>query len=572
MSGWWERFGGRLAYELEEFRARGLDFAMDEALLARAGRVLLRGSVEDEGERVELEVLYPDLFPYMRPEVYAPGLALERHQNPATRNLCLLDRSTRSWRPEDTGAWLVAERVPYLLSLFRAGPEAMVDAEVAQGEPASTYYPVTPGTVVFVPAAALKLDPALEVGSGRLIFSADWPPQIGLRALLGELVARRPGEKKTELLARADEPLRGHFAAGHIQMRWARLQGPPPGFDADALLAAAEAVQPGFGNPPWQAVRDGEVAVTGVVFPEEVRQGVLEDAWLFAMRWRQAPNGKPREGAFLIRGERLTSEDLATRIPKLAALREARVAQVGLGALGAPLALELARNQVGTLRLLEHDLVEAAQIVRWPFGLPTVGRYKLEMVASSIEQNYPYTRVERFAHRLGQTATERKGRGENELDLLDRFMNGASLVLDASTEVGVQQLLSDFARAQRLKQVYLSATEGARGGQVVAIVPGAGGCWFCWKKWAEEGSIPLPPSGADGSVQPRGCSAPTFTGASFDLLPIAAQAARVAAAVLRHETEQASTVWVCELPEDGIAPPQWQAHPIEVHPDCPYCQ
>jgi hypothetical protein len=109
------------------------------------------------GSSASLKCSYPDLFPYLRPEVYAPRLALERHRNPATGNLCLLDRSTRSWRPKDTGAWLVAERVRHLLSLFRAGLEAMAAAEVAQGEPASTYYPVTPGTVVFVPAAVLEL-------------------------------------------------------------------------------------------------------------------------------------------------------------------------------------------------------------------------------------------------------------------------------------------------------------------------------------------------------------------------------------------------------------------------------
>ena len=51
---------------------------------------MLEGAISYEGEEVELRVVYPDSFPFMRPEVFAPGLLLERHQNPVDRNLCLL--------------------------------------------------------------------------------------------------------------------------------------------------------------------------------------------------------------------------------------------------------------------------------------------------------------------------------------------------------------------------------------------------------------------------------------------------------------------------------------------------
>src|SRR5438874_2540114 len=106
MTVWWERFPGLLERELDAFERRGLVFKRDESMFRDAGRLLLRGSIDHNGECVELEVLYPDLFPYIRPEVYAPALSLERHQNPAQHNLCLLDSSTRAWKPHDTGAWL----------------------------------------------------------------------------------------------------------------------------------------------------------------------------------------------------------------------------------------------------------------------------------------------------------------------------------------------------------------------------------------------------------------------------------------------------------------------------------
>jgi molybdopterin/thiamine biosynthesis adenylyltransferase len=578
MTVWWERFPGLLKRELSAFEQRGLKFERDESMFRDAGRLLLRGSIDHDGQTVELEVLYPDLFPYVRPEVYAPDLSLERHQNPAQNNLCLLESSTRAWRPDETGAWLVAERVPLLLSLFEQGPEAMAAAEVPQGEPVSVYFRALrqPGTVVFVPGEALELDPHAKAGSGRLRTSAEAPFQVMLRALLSEVVTRPGGGRKTKRLAHADAPLQKRFAGRELQMRWVRLDAPPGEFSAEAVFAAAERVQRGFGRPPWQRVADGEVAVTGVVFAEEVRQGEWEDAWLFAVRARRTSAGSLEQGEYVIPGERVTPDDLGARIPRLASLGDAVVAQVGLGALGAPLAVELARNQLGALRLLEDDFVEAAQIPRWPFGLQVAGRLKVNALAEFIELNYPYTKVDRWLHRLGQTAVVRHARAQNELDLLADLLDGVTLVIDATAELRIQQLVADFARERGLPQLFLSATEGARGGQVALIVPSAGGCWFCWRSHTQpdaEGRrlILPPPFDADGTVQPRGCASPTFTGASFDLAPIVAQAARVAAAAVGAQAPLSSTVWRCSIPEDNVEPPTWETLPVPVHPDCPLC-
>ena len=140
---------------------------------------------------------------------------------------------------------------------------------------------------IIVPEAALALDDQLRVGSGKLGFGLDMPPQLSIRALLCELTVRTHGQK-TRIIAHAEEPLERRFGGEEAHMRWVHLDEPPPGFDAEAIFAAAEAVQPGFGHPPWQrGAEDGEFAVTGVVFGEEVRQGVIEDGWLFAVRWQR---------------------------------------------------------------------------------------------------------------------------------------------------------------------------------------------------------------------------------------------------------------------------------------------
>jgi len=566
MQTWVDRFPGRLERELEEFWERDLTFELDRAQLAEQGRVVLRGQLQRQDEQIELEVIYPDLFPYLRPEVRAPGLQLDRHQNPYEHNLCLLDRSTRAWNPSDTAAWLIAERVPHLLSLIETGGEVLRDGEAPQGEPASTYFPAALGTAVFVPTAALQLDAEAEAGSGRIYCSVAEPPRLQLRGLVGEL-AVKTRKRKSRVVATADPELAARFGGHHLTFRWVRLKGPPAGNTASDVLAAADAVRQGFGSPPWQTAADGELAICGVVFEEEVAQGCFEDAWMFAVRAR--PVGVVQERSYLVRGERLTRQDLGARIPALSSLPEKRVAVIGAGALGAGVALELARAQLGELRVLDDDIVEAGTIVRWPSGLTAVGHSKVHVIAERIRLDYPFTSVVPFVHRLGQSADVRTGRSETELDVLDRLLEGADLVIDATAEIGVQQLIAAAADAEGIPQLYLSATEGARGGIVAPLIPPRPGCWLCLQWHLDTRSFPLPPRDETGTVQPRGCASPTFTGTGFDLLPIIAQGARVATDILRGGAPR--QVQICSIPDNGSGPPNWESRVFDVHPKCPEC-
>ncbi|MGH2957080.1 MAG: ThiF family adenylyltransferase, partial [Solirubrobacterales bacterium] len=567
MTPWTERFPGRLERELEEFREAGLAFELDQERLDDLGQVALRGKIPHGDGEVELVVVYPDTFPYTRPEVFAPGLRLGRHQNPYLGNLCLLERSTREWDPTDSAAWLVSERVPYLLALLEGDDATMREAEAPQGEPASSYFEPYPGAAVFVPAEVLQIDKGESAGSGRLGFTLQEPASLVLRAAVVELAAR--GSKgRQRPIAKAGEPLSTRFGATVLPFRWVRLDELPTDNSPAAVFAAAEAAQSGFSSPPWRSVQGGEVAVCAIVFSEEVAQGVWEDAWIFAVRTRQAGAAVR---SYLIRGERLTPDDLWARIPALRPLGDKTVALAGLGALGAPLARQLAAGGLGELRALDGDRVELGSTVRWAAGISAASHFKTEYLRRWLEYDHPFTRFVPFRHHLGVSALMDTGREETELDLLDRFVSGADLLIDATAEIGIQQLLADAADVRRMNQIYVSATEGAQGGIVARVVPGSGGCWLCLQHALQDGSIPPPPADPSATTQPRGCAARTFTGAAFDLLPIIAEAARVSAATLSMAASQ-SEVWVCELAGDPDEPPSWDRHALPVHSDCPRCR
>ena len=581
MRKWTVALPERLQVEVEAFDdTEGLDFALDKAELAATGVAVFRGTLTLDGrDPILLEVRYPDSFPYTRPEVFAPELHLDRHQNPYRHNLCLLERSTRQWSPSKTGAWLVSERVPKLLALLEGDAEQMRREEAPQGEPASYYFRAHAGAVVLLPEQALTLPQDLRAGTIRLSTGNGEVQEPLLRAALTRVETNDGRGKST--VAAADGAFAERYGKTAYEGRWVRLDSfPDQGGSAEHIFAAAREV-PGFEMPPKQSVPGAQLRILGAVCKEEVRQSEYEDTWLFAIEMTTVQ--LTRQGKvklvqhYVARGDRLSAGDLAERIPGLAGLQSKTVALAGLGALGGPLAIELARAQVGELRILDDDVVEAGTIVRWPFGVGAVGHRKTAVLNTFIPNEYPYTRVRAFEQPIGFVpASAVEAPPQSEAEMLTDFLAGVDLLIEATAEIGVQQLLAALADEAGIPQVYVTATEGGWGGIVARVVPGQTGCWYCLQQRLDDHSIVPPPFAETGTVQPRGCSAPTWTGTSFDALPLIAQAARTATFTLLggRAAEMPKDVFVCaqraEAPTELDAP-EWTSHPLDLHPACAAC-
>lgn len=574
---WYQDYPDLFRDEREGLEALGFEL---DAAEHEAGRVVFHGSVERKGSEVKLVIHYPDSFPYLRPEVFAPDLRLPRHQNPLRGNLCLLDRSTREWDVDGSGAWLIAKRVPALLDLVEGGDqEAMRRAEAPQGEPASRYFPAQSGTVVFVPEAMLYLPKDVRAGTIRLAVGRGEGPTVQLRACLTKVEAdpakRGKGTVEPTVLAVADEPLRNRFGRTALHGSWVRLATWPLGDGSDgspdALWHAARAT-PGYREPQWQNVQGGKVQVLGILAAEEVQQGQFEDAWLFAVRLRRDNN----EGSYLARGERLSRRDLAARIPSVEGLQDKVISLTGLGAIGAPMAMEFARSLAGELRMLDDDAVETGTTVRWPLGLVAVGHFKTAVLSQALPAQYPYTKVRSFNHRIGSVPAPGEPTAEPDSAIIDKLLDGADILVDATAELGVQHYLESEAYKRHLPQIYAWMTEGGVGGAVARVVPGQTGCWVCLQWHIEKGTIPAPPHVTTGRVQPRGCTAPTFTGTGFDALPVIAQAVRVTThTLLRGRTGAGGPdVFVCAQlapDEQTIAVPTWSEFELTKHAKCERC-
>jgi molybdopterin-synthase adenylyltransferase len=120
-----------------------------------------------------------------------------------------------------------------------------------------------------------------------------------------------------------------------------------------------------------------------------------------------------------------------------AALKNARVLVIGAGGLGSPALLYLAAAGVGTLGIIDDDVVALSNLQRQVIhGTPDLGEKKVDSAATAIERLNPHVAIERFSTRLDAS---------NALALIDRY----DVVVDGSDNIATRYLVSDacfFAR------------------------------------------------------------------------------------------------------------------------------
>ena len=281
--------------------------------------------------------------------------------------------------------------------------------------------------------------------------------------------------------------------------------------------------------------------------------------------------------AQLLKADRYGDIDRQLRAPQLAFLKDERVVVFGLGCIGAPSALELARAGVGRLHLVDHDTVDAATTLRWPFGVASAGLSKVQVLQEFIADNYPCTAVTADARRVGSVSL--LGAGELEGRWLTRVLQDASVVYDATAEVGIQDYLADVAHHLRIPYVTAFGTRGGWGGEVVRIAPGVtAGCWRCLRCMYKDGKIPVPAEDPSAEDQPAGCGDPTFQAAGFDMVQVAMTGVRLAVSTLSDGTTGSyppfkwdGMVLSMRDSTGALTLPRYDGYNVAVHPRCRRC-
>jgi molybdopterin/thiamine biosynthesis adenylyltransferase len=580
MGAWWHRYPGVLEREKAALDALGYQWEIDEAA-QRAGRLVIHVEASANGEPLRLTAEYPAAFPYFLPQVTLEDKTFVRHQHPFGKNLCLLARDGEDWQPGvDTLATLLSEQLPQVLQVNTEGigPDVIAAVEDHVGEPLSSFLPYLPESAILVPDDT----PPAGQQAGRLVLAtrplpaaAGFPPIVGVLKTVSDI-------KRNVLV---DFPLRLQGLSAEVPGFWLRLSE-RPAFDGalrpeDAMIKAMAAKVPEF-DKTVRAAAQGQVIVAGFVYQDERSWRESADDWVFvAIRIRRKEKGaRPAQiQSTFIRADWAGERAWMQRAPALRPLRDKSALVVGLGSLGSPLVMNLARAGIGRLNLVDSDHLQAGNTVRWALGWQFAGAAKARALTMELANQYPYTKVHACNARIGDLTPPAEREAKSDYDLIRSYASEADLIVDAAASYRVSHLLSDLAKEMGKPYLWLTTTHGAAGGVVGRVVPNkTGGCWHCFLRHLTDGSIARPADSGGGEIQPGGCSQPTFIGAGLDSDEIALLASRLAVATLCDGSQDgypnfAWDVGVADLYANGnpIAA-TWKTYNLLAHQECPACR
>lgn len=596
---WFEQYPERFRAEIDSIVQLGIECRIEEELKAK-GIIRLHLKINPHNENVlpnadepiDLVVVYPDYFPLFRPEVYAYGVDLPRHQHPARHNLCLIPRGTENWEPTQRVGEFLRSRLPLVFEKGRIiDQEIIANDSTEQAEPVSDYYSAgaqilfDPTGIELIEKKAFGLLGYMRLGVPK---NAAFPSSMAVRKTLDK--SKKEIHSIWPSIARLFDDK---------EMTGVLYQAPePPPFDAlkvvhwlkDGIRLSGQ--QADFPVNNIKHINGTFKRVTGICFPEETEPGVTGNGWLFFVEGEAPPppnEEKPELGKknvpsfYFAKPGYINRDAMGYRVPRISALDSHTVTLIGLGALGSFAAIELARSGVKELRLIDFDIVDPPTTIRWGLGLSAAGEFKGNAVKSFIEKNYPACTVKTWNRRIGSINIEGQGEmllnRESEQDVIATALEGTSLLIDATAEEGINHLFSRECDKRGLPYVIMYGTPGAWGGLVLRVVPGkTEGCWFCMKHWQNDNQDLVPPVDDDGTIQPPGCGDLTFTGASFDLQQVSLACVRMAVSTLTSPSDggyqELPWDWaVLKLVDEHGNPsiPTWNPQILKRHPKCPYC-
>jgi adenylyltransferase/sulfurtransferase len=150
-----------------------------------------------------------------------------------------------------------------------------------------------------------------------------------------------------------------------------------------------------------------------------------------------------------------------------ARLREARVLVVGAGGLGSPALLYLAAAGVGTIGLIDDDVVDISNLQRQiAHTTASIGLPKVRSAAASVRAINPHVAIEEHQKRLTP---------ENALDLVSRY----DLVCDGTDNFATRFLVADACVLAR--RTLVSAAVLRFDGQLSVFKPHAGAEFPCYR-------------------------------------------------------------------------------------------
>ncbi len=157
-------------------------------------------------------------------------------------------------------------------------------------------------------------------------------------------------------------------------------------------------------------------------------------------------------------------------------LKNAKVCVVGTGGLGNPITTRLVAMGVGTLRIVDRDVIELSNLHRQTmFDEDDVGKVKVEVAAKKLQKLNPDCKIEALAVSV------------NDYTALE-VVEGCDVVVDALDSVNARYALNKAC--VKFGIPFVTGAAVGVSGQIFTIIPGTSACYYCMFPELDEDTMP----------------------------------------------------------------------------------
>ncbi len=157
-------------------------------------------------------------------------------------------------------------------------------------------------------------------------------------------------------------------------------------------------------------------------------------------------------------------------------LKNSKICVVGVGGLGNPITTRLAAMGVGTLRIVDRDVIELSNLHRQTmFDESDVGQVKVEVAAKKLQKLNPDCKIEALAISV------------NDYTALE-VVQGCDVIVDALDSVNARYALNKAC--VKFGIPFVTGAAVGVSGQIFTILPGTSACYYCMFPALDEDSMP----------------------------------------------------------------------------------
>lgn len=509
-AGWPRRHPDRFAAECTALDAAGWTYKVHDT----EGRVTftVQYPLPQPGVRAELTVWFPETYPHFPAEVYDPAdsTGAVRHRDPVSGYLCL--GHGRDHHPDELVADVLARQLPKLLAAENLVADDPANADHAGDTGWAVRAGLEDATVGYglgsdrLSATVVVADVAIPAHLDGGALEVRYPRDLVRQGRFATgVVTRIWGEDFDSELTSFG--IRAEFPVIEVG-RWMRDPGYQVGQAADEVWARIEPLLPPLeqthAGPDEQAEPDSAPdggqdrrasETIGLLVPDtETTYRRSGESWVFLRRTTLTLTSTeaPVEARWLATAAHLNTEAVHQRTPDAATLAEKTVVLVGCGAIGHQIAIDLARTGVGTLLLIDGDVIDPATASRQHAPLLAAGHPKVTELATSLTASNPTCNIRAWPLHVQMLWEKRRGKVSEVAAATRAAVARADLVIDATANATVTSFLGAIRRNQGRPFLAVAGTAGIWGGWVACLAPVRGtGCVECLTHHRSDPASPL---------------------------------------------------------------------------------